>query len=130
MGCRSRCATAHNSPSRHERPRQHGTAGQWQSRLPGAPAAALRARRRWALGVLIYEMVAGYPPFYHEDRVQMFKNICHVKFSFPSSFGKARGGARRIHCRQSGVRACVMLPLEAPHADLVCRQVLAQQGGR
>jgi len=52
----------------------------------------LRARRRWALGVLIYEMVAGYPPFYHEDRVQMFKNICHVKFSFPSSFGKAREG--------------------------------------
>ena len=45
---------------------------------------------RWALGVLIYEMVAGYPPFYHEDRVQMFKNICHVKYSFPSSFGKAR----------------------------------------
>jgi hypothetical protein len=42
--------------------------------------------------VLIYEMVAGYPPFYHEDRVQMFKNICHVKFSFPSSFGKAREG--------------------------------------
>ena len=28
---------------------------------------------RWALGVLIYEMVAGYPPFYSENKVEMFK---------------------------------------------------------
>ena len=45
---------------------------------------------RWALGVLIYEMMAGYPPFYDEDRVAMFRNICHVKYTFPSSFNKAR----------------------------------------
>jgi serine/threonine protein kinase len=44
--------------------------------------------RRWAVGVLIYEMVAGYPPFYDEDRVTMFKNICHVKYSFPQHFSK------------------------------------------
>lgn len=43
---------------------------------------------RWALGVLIYEMVAGYPPFYDEDRVAMFKNICQVKYSVPSHFSK------------------------------------------
>lgn len=43
---------------------------------------------RWALGVLIYEMVAGYPPFYEEDRVAMFKNICQVKYSVPSHFSK------------------------------------------
>lgn len=45
---------------------------------------------RWALGVLIYEMVAGYPPFYDEDRVAMFKNICQVKYSVPSHFSKVR----------------------------------------
>lgn len=53
---------------------------------------------RWALGVLVYEMVAGYPPFYDEDRVVMFKNICHVKYTFPSSFGKvwARASAQQL----------------------------------
>jgi hypothetical protein len=45
---------------------------------------------RWAVGVLIYEMIAGYPPFYDEDRVAMFKNICQVKYSVPSHFSKAR----------------------------------------
>jgi len=29
--------------------------------------------RRWAVGVLIFEMVAGYPPFYSENKVEMFK---------------------------------------------------------
>ena len=45
---------------------------------------------RWAVGVLIYEMIAGYPPFYDEDRVAMFKNICQVKYSVPSHFSKVR----------------------------------------
>jgi serine/threonine protein kinase len=44
--------------------------------------------RRWAVGVLVYEMVAGYPPFYDEDRVAMFRNICQVKYSVPSHFSK------------------------------------------
>ena len=43
---------------------------------------------RWALGVLIFEMVAGCPPFYHEDRVTMFKNICHVRYSMPAHFSR------------------------------------------
>ena len=40
--------------------------------------------------MLIYEMVAGRPPFYDEDRVRMFKNICSVKFTCPPTFSKAR----------------------------------------
>ena len=37
---------------------------------------------RWALGVLIYEMVAGYPPFYSENKVEMFK--VHSKSAYVS----------------------------------------------
>jgi len=40
----------------------------------------------WALGVLIYEMVAGYPPFHQEDRVAMFKAICGAQFRLPEHF--------------------------------------------
>ncbi|KAL0050057.1 hypothetical protein WJX82_003639 [Trebouxia sp. C0006] len=42
----------------------------------------------WAAGVLIFEMAAGYPPFYHEDRVAMFRNICQVKYTCPTYFSK------------------------------------------
>jgi serine/threonine protein kinase len=27
---------------------------------------------RWAFGVLIYEMLAGYPPFYDDGQVDLF----------------------------------------------------------
>jgi len=50
--------------------------------------------------VLIFEMVAGCPPFYHEDRVTMFKNICHVKYSMPAHFS-------RVSCRKS--RCCATM---------------------
>ena len=79
---------------------------------------------RWALGVLVYEMVAGYPPFYDEDRVIMFKNICHVKYTFPSSFGKVLAAlprsSLRCHCP---VAAC------HPSACLQAIQAAVCRGG-
>ncbi len=45
---------------------------------------------RWAAGVLIFEMAAGYPPFYNEDRVAMFRNICQVKYTCPPHFSKVQ----------------------------------------
>ena len=36
----------------------------------------------WALGVLIYEMLAGYPPFYADDRMQMYRQILSVRFVY------------------------------------------------
>ena len=40
----------------------------------------------WAFGVFIYEMLAGYPPFYEEDTAQTYQRILHGRFTFPSDF--------------------------------------------
>ncbi len=40
----------------------------------------------WAFGVLVYEMLAGYPPFYEEDTAQTYQRILHGRFTFPAGF--------------------------------------------
>lgn len=40
----------------------------------------------WALGVLIYEMSAGYPPFYADQPIQIYEKIVSGKVRFPSHF--------------------------------------------
>ena len=37
----------------------------------------------WALGILIFEMVTGKPPFCEEDRVALFKSITNVSYIMP-----------------------------------------------
>ncbi|XP_026308670.1 cAMP-dependent protein kinase catalytic subunit gamma isoform X2 [Piliocolobus tephrosceles] len=38
----------------------------------------------WALGVLIYEMTAGFPPFYADQPIQIYEKIISGKVRFPS----------------------------------------------
>lgn len=40
----------------------------------------------WALGVLIYEMLAGYPPFYDENPFGIYQKILHGKIDYPAHF--------------------------------------------
>ena len=43
----------------------------------------------WALGILLYKMLACKPPFDHDDDKEMYKMIQYRQVSFPSSFSHA-----------------------------------------
>ena len=80
-----------------------------------------RAVDWWAVGVLIYEMVAGMPPFHQEDRVAMFRAICTTQYTMPAHFSKVggRGGARALQRAHfgGGEKLCGrLLPLHGPTA--------------
>ncbi len=40
----------------------------------------------WTLGVLIYEMLASYPPFYDEDPMKTYAKIMHGTVAYPKHF--------------------------------------------
>lgn len=43
----------------------------------------------WAIGVLIYEMSAGYPPFFARNPMSIYEKIVTGKYSCPSYFSKS-----------------------------------------
>ena len=51
----------------------------------------------YSLGVLLYEMLVGFPPFYEKNRDRMYENIIHSQAKFPSSVSKsARSLIRKL----------------------------------
>ncbi|CAI5727563.1 unnamed protein product [Hyaloperonospora brassicae] len=59
----------------------------------------------WSLGVLIFEMLAGYTPFYHANRKRNFQNIVKLPLRFPSEFSEdARSLLRGLICRNPAKR--------------------------
>ncbi|KUF93265.1 Myotubularin protein [Phytophthora nicotianae] len=59
----------------------------------------------WSMGVLIFEMLAGYTPFYHANRKRNFQNIVKLPLRFPSEFSDdARSLLRGLICRNPAKR--------------------------
>jgi len=40
----------------------------------------------WALGILVFEMLAGFPPFYDENPFGIYEKILLGRISFPTHF--------------------------------------------
>lgn len=51
----------------------------------------------WAFGVFLYEMLAGFPPFYDEDVSMTYRKILQGRISFPEHFStSARDLVRKL----------------------------------
>merc|ERR1712048_114637 len=56
-----------------------------------------RAVDWWALGVLIFEMLAGYPPFYDENPFGIYQKVLAGRIDFPRHFDvKAKDLIKRL----------------------------------
>mmetsp|Transcript_54443 Transcript_54443/g.153325 ORF Transcript_54443/g.153325 Transcript_54443/m.153325 type:complete len:375 (-) Transcript_54443:146-1270(-) len=56
-----------------------------------------RAVDWWALGILIFEMLAGYPPFYDENPFGIYQKVLAGKVDFPKHFDvKAKDLLKRL----------------------------------
>ncbi|KAF9102130.1 pkb-activating kinase-like protein [Mortierella sp. AM989] len=51
--------------------------------------AACKSSDLWALGCIIYQLLAGRPPFKGSNEYQTFQKIVKLEFSFPAGFPKA-----------------------------------------
>ena len=40
----------------------------------------------WTLGILVYEMLAGFPPFQDEDPMNIYRKIINTKPRYPEGF--------------------------------------------
>ena len=61
----------------------------------------------WSLGVILYILLCGFPPFYHENNAELFAIIKRGEFDFPSPYWDGVGASAKeliTQCLQVDVR--------------------------
>ena len=59
----------------------------------------------WALGVLVFEMLAGYPPFYDDNPMGIYQKIMDGYYEFPPHIEpKARDLIKSFLCADRSLR--------------------------
>ena len=74
----------------------------------------------WQLGILLYEMLVGYPPFLDSDPVQLFNKIRNCKIIFPKKINKNAKSiirhfltvdtSKRLGCTKKGIYEIIQTP--------------------
>jgi len=79
----------------------------------------------WSLGVILYILLCGFPPFYDENQTALFSQIIHGVFDFPSPYWddvgqsakdlvKVRAGGVSLRRRRAG-SSCRFCRRRPPH---------------
>ena len=73
----------------------------------------------WALGVLVFEMLAGYPPFYDDNPMGIYQKIMDGYYEFPPHVEpKARDLVKSFLCADRSLRLGFARVSEASEKDL------------
>lgn len=80
----------------------------------------------WAFGVLLYELVAGLPPFMDDDRLLMFKKTCARQITWPKHFSPASVLSLSPCCTHCLYLCC--LPARPPARPPACLCTRCQPG--
>lgn len=87
-------------------------------------------RRRWSLGTLLFEMIAGLPPFYDKNRQVRFGNSCYARSSHAADNRCPHCGS--VLCFQLMYRKILEAPIEpptwmSPAAVDICTRLLVRE---
>ena len=69
----------------------------------------------WTLGVLLFEMITGLPPFYDENTHEMYKKILNQELKFPGENGEKTG--IRISHEAKDILKVVHFFYHSPHSE-------------